>query len=86
MSWMVVYDKLTGKQKNFIKNEVNVSGNIWIKGYAGSGKSILLVHSIVDKIFQNPNASICVVVFTHSLIQMFTAGMKELGIPEKMFI
>lgn len=83
MSWMVVYDKLTGKQKNFIKNEVNVSGNIWIKGYAGSGKSILLVHSISDKILQNPNSSICVVVFTHSLIQMFRAGMKELRIPEK---
>lgn len=82
-NWMVTNDKLTEKQKNFIENEVNVSGNIWIKGYAGSGKSILLVHSISDKILQNPNSSICVVVFTHSLIQMFTAGMKELGIPEK---
>jgi len=82
-NWMITEDKLSVKQKDFINSEKMIDKNIWIKGFAGSGKSVLLVHSIANKILQNSNISICVVVFTHSLIQMFTAGMKELNIPEK---
>jgi hypothetical protein len=82
-SWMIASDKLDAEQKHFIFEESKNKENIWIKGFAGSGKSILLVHSIVEKIRENPDVSICVVVFTHSLIQMFTVGMEELKIPYK---
>lgn len=82
-SWMIASDKLDAEQKHFIFEESKNEKNIWIKGFAGSGKSILLVHSIVEKIRENPDVSICVVVFTHSLIQMFTVGMEELKIPYK---
>ena len=83
MSWMIKASQLDEEQNQFIFEKARSKDNIWIKGFAGSGKSVLLVHTIVDKIHENPNVSICVVVFTHSLIQMFSAGMKELGIPEK---
>ena len=82
-NWMIKADKLDEDQKQFIFEKAKSKENIWIKGFAGSGKSILLVHTIVDKLKENPNATICVVVFTHSLIQMFTAGMQELGISDK---
>ena len=82
-NWMIASDKLDAEQKHFIFEESKNGKNIWIKGFAGSGKSILLVHSIVEKIRENPDVSICVVVFTHSLIQMFTVGMEELKIPYK---
>ena len=82
-NWMIEATKLDEEQKQFIFEKVKTKDNIWIKGFAGSGKSILLVHTIVDKIKENPNTTICVVVFTHSLIQMFTVGMKELKIPDK---
>lgn len=83
MSWMITADKLVEEQRHFIFNTTREKDKIWIKGFAGSGKSILLVHTIQDKIKENPNVSICVVVFTHSLIQMFSAGMQELKIPYK---
>lgn len=80
MSWMIKSDKLDVEQKHFIFEEVSTGKNIWIKGFAGSGKSVLLVHAIIEKLKEDPNSSICIVVFTHSLIEMFNLGMNELGI------
>jgi len=81
--WMVNASQLVEEQEHFIFEISKKENRIWIKGYAGSGKSVLLVHTIDDKIRENPNLSICVVVFTHSLIQMFRAGMQELGITNR---
>lgn len=79
MAWMVKYDKLDDDQKDFVDNEINSKGNIWIKGFAGSGKSVMLIHALRKKMASSPNAKVCVVVFTHSLIDMFKTGMAELG-------
>lgn len=79
MGWMVRYDKLDDDQKNFVDNEINNKGNIWIKGFAGSGKSVMLIHALRKKIKSNPDSKVCIVVYTHSLIDMFKSGMNELG-------
>ena len=76
---MIEYDRLDSDQKDFVDTEINNDGNIWIKGLAGSGKSILLIHALRKKLHENPNARVCIVVFTHSLIDMFKTGMAELG-------
>lgn len=76
---MVEYDKLDDDQKDFVDNEINSKGNIWIKGFAGSGKSVMLIHALRKKLDSRPNAKVCIVVFTHSLIDMFKTGMAELG-------
>ena len=81
MAWMIKYDKLDDDQKDFVDKEINNTGNIWIQGFAGSGKSVMLIHALRKKIDKNPHASVCVVVYTHSLIDMFKTGMKELGMP-----
>ena len=81
--WMVPLDKLIEEQKHFINAEMLKGKNQWIRGFAGSGKSVLLVHGIYDLVIKNPNIRICVVVFTHSLRQLFTAGFQELKIPNK---
>lgn len=81
MSWMIKYDKLDDDQKDFVDNEINKTGNIWIKGFAGSGKSVMLIHALRKKIEQKPNAKMCIVVYTLSLVDMFRTGMKELGMP-----
>lgn len=81
--WMVNASQLVEEQEHFIFEIAKKENRIWIKGYAGSGKSVLLVHTISDKIRENSKLSICVVVFTHSLIQMFKAGMQELGIENR---
>lgn len=81
MAWMIKYDKMDDDQKDFVDNEINAKGNIWIKGFAGSGKSVMLIHALRKKMDSNPNANICVVVYTYSLIDMFITGMEELGMP-----
>ena len=78
MAWMIKEDKLDPDQKDFINNESKKPGNIWIKGFAGSGKSVLLVHSLMDILKKEPSAKVVIVVYTHSLIDMFKTGLKEL--------
>lgn len=80
MAWMIREDQLDPDQKDFINNESKKTGNIWVKGFAGSGKSVLLVHSLKDILRKEPNAKMVILVFTLSLKDMFETGMKELGL------
>ncbi|MBP8993960.1 MAG: hypothetical protein KBG30_09125 [Bacteroidales bacterium] len=84
MAWMIREDQLDPDQKEFINVESKKIGNIWVKGFAGSGKSVLLIHSLKNVIQKEPNAKIAVVVYTHSLIDMFKTGMQELNLPNSI--
>lgn len=77
---MIKSDKLDYDQNKFINEESKRSGNIWIKGFAGSGKSVLLVHTLKDLLDKKPNAKVLIVVYTLSLVDLFKTGLKELGI------
>jgi len=81
MAWMIREDQLDPDQKDFVNIESQKSGNIWVKVFAGSGKSVLLVHSLKNVLNKQPNAKIAIVVYTRSLIDMFKTGMKELNLP-----
>ena len=81
MSWMIRADQLDNEQEHFVFEEVKDKGNKWLQGFPGTGKSVLLIHLILDKIEEDPNIFICVVVFTNALKDMFSAAMKESGIP-----
>jgi superfamily I DNA/RNA helicase len=77
MSWMVKYEKLDEDQKYFVDN-INKEDNIWLQGFAGSGKSIMLIHALEKKLKENSNTKVCIVVYTRALIDMFKMGMTEL--------
>ncbi len=81
MSWMIRADQLDNDQNNFIFHEVPKGDNKWLMGLPGTGKSVILIHLILDKIEENSNVFICVVVFTHALRDMFIAAMEEAKIP-----
>lgn len=81
MEWMIRYDKLDDDQKDFVDKEIDGTGNIWIQGFAGSGKSVMLIHALRKKLQEQPRANVCMVVFTHSLIDMFKTGMNKIGMP-----
>ena len=51
------------------------NSNIFIKGYAGCGKSVLLVHTLIKEKEKNPNAKIIIVTYTHALIDMIKDGI-----------
>ncbi len=81
MAWMIREDQLDPDQKEFINVEAQKTGNIWIKGFAGSGKSILLVHALKTILEKQPNAKVAIVVYTNTLVDMFKTGIKELNLP-----
>lgn len=79
MAWSIRENKLDDQQRDFVDN-VNINQkNIWIKGFPGSGKSILLAYTIQKTKRSTPGASVVLVVFTQSLIEMFKAAFKEMG-------
>lgn len=81
---MIREDQLDPDQREFVNVESKKSGNIWVKGFAGSGKSVLLIHSLKNIIQKEPNAKVAVVVYTRSLIDLFRAGMQELNLPSSI--
>ncbi|OFQ08377.1 hypothetical protein HMPREF2955_03215 [Prevotella sp. HMSC073D09] len=60
--------------------------NQWIQGFAGSGKSVLLAYAAKTILAKKPNARILVIVFTQSLVEMFKADFKEIGLEKKISI
>ena len=79
MGWFIPENKLDPQQNGFLERKNIDTGNYWIKGFPGSGKSVLLAYSLKKIRAKNPNASIAVVVFTHSLIAMYKAALVEGG-------
>lgn len=76
--WFVPEDRLNPDQQRFLR-DVNINQqNIWIKGFAGSGKSILLVHVAKKILATKPNARIALIVYTQSLVEMFKTALREL--------
>ena len=80
MAWLVPENKLDAQQRLFLDSEAIFKQNVWIKGFAGSGKSILILYSVKKILTRNSEAKLLLVVFTHSLIKMFTAAFEEMGL------
>ena len=49
----------------------------WIQGFAGSGKSVLIIHAVQRILAENPDANVCVAVYTHALKQLLASGLAE---------
>ena len=78
--WFVPEDRLNPDQQRFLRDVDINRQNIWIKGFAGSGKSILLVHVAKKILATKPNAKIALIVYTQSLVEMFRTALRELRI------
>ncbi|GJQ31275.1 MAG: hypothetical protein HBSAPP04_01140 [Ignavibacteriaceae bacterium] len=48
MNWLVPYDRLDNEQRGVLQSfQAQPKKNLWITGYAGSGKSVLLIHILL---------------------------------------
>lgn len=84
MKWLVDYGILDDQQKNFVDNVDIDQQNIWIKGFPGCGKSVLLAYVFRRIINKNPKPRVVVVLFTHALIAMYEAAFQEMGLKAKI--
>lgn len=78
MGWMIEERRLDDFQVSVLQQCGNLTvRNHWIQGFAGSGKSVLLVHIVQRLLAEKPNLKPCVAVFTHALKDMINTGFKE---------
>lgn len=75
MKWFKEYAELDPEQRDFVDSKFSENKNYWIQGHAGSGKSVLLVHSLIKAYNNNPNLKVCFVLYTHALIDMIKTGI-----------
>lgn len=80
MKWLPGENDLVKEQSDFRKMVWAESGNIYISGFPGSGKSVCLLYAVKTIRDKEPEASIIFVEFTHSLIKMIEAALHELGL------
>jgi len=78
MQWMVTYNRLGERQLHVLDECLeNKNKCHFIYGFAGSGKTVLLLHAIKEFRDKNPQGSVCVVVFTHALIDLIKTGIPD---------
>lgn len=76
-SWIIRRDKLDPEQRSIVDAPIN--NNMWISGFAGSGKSVILVHKAITILDRNPDAKVLFVVYTQSLVDLFRTGLATLN-------
>lgn len=80
MAWIIPENKLDAQQRDFLDNMDINKRNVWIKGFAGSGKSVLLVYTAKRIKSRSSSSNVILIVFTRSLVAMFKAAFRELGL------
>jgi superfamily I DNA/RNA helicase len=78
MRWMVPERRLDESQLAILRECGTWRGaNDWIQGFAGSGKTVLLVHLVGRILAQHANASLCVATYTHALRDLIETGFED---------
>lgn len=76
MEWMVPLRRLDEAQQNVLRQCANIGDQPkWVEGFAGSGKTVLLVHAIQSYVQKNPDRRVCIVVFTRALMDLISSGL-----------
>lgn len=76
MEWMVPLRRLDEAQQSVLRQCGGIADKPkWIEGFAGSGKTVLLVHAIQSYVQRNPDSKVCIVVFTHALKELMRTGI-----------
>lgn len=77
MTWIVPQTRLGDQQQQVLNALLRGGDSHWIRGLAGSGKSVILVHSLNEALARHPGATACIVVYTHALKDMLKSGLRD---------
>lgn len=76
---MVPKRKLDEDQRSFLQKCGGLKGDhVWLRGFAGTGKTVLLVQFVKEVLALEPDARVCIVVFTHALKDLIATGLEGL--------
>lgn len=78
MKWMVPINQLDATQERAISEIVdNILDDHLVRGFAGSGKTIVLTH-VLERLAALPSRrSVCFATYTHALKDMVSSGLTE---------
>lgn len=79
MSWMVRRHQLDANQILAI-DLVLTEGNYFVKGEAGTGKSVVLAHAAMLYKRQHPESRICALTYTNALVACLDEGLDGKGV------
>lgn len=79
MSWMVTRHQLDAAQIRAIDLVLD-EGNYYVKGEAGTGKSVVLAHAAMLYKRQHPEAKICALTYTNALVACLNEGLDGKGV------
>lgn len=82
MRWWIDFSKLSPRQHNIIaaiRNNPNQSH--WVQGFAGSGKTLVLLHVMEQIAALYPSASLCYITYTNTLVALVrtTPGYEKIA-------
>ena len=84
MKWFVQYDQISLKQRALIDIYVVASkSNFWIRGFAGSGKTLIMTHAMERIKIEKPEAKVAFLTFTHALTDLVNHGFSREGDSEQ---
>jgi Ni2+-binding GTPase involved in maturation of urease and hydrogenase len=76
MKWMVSINDLDAVQARAIESIIdNQDENHWVKGFAGSGKTIVLTHVLERLATAKPPVKVCFTTYTHALKDLVESGL-----------
>lgn len=77
MPWICPYNSLDLEQRSVLDKLLNATNSQWVRGFAGSGKSVLLILALGELLKTKPGATACVIGYTHSLNDMLRSGLPD---------
>lgn len=82
MNWLIPQNELDREQRRFLDEFINRNDNELVIGFPGSGKTMLLYYAALKIREQKPGAKILFVEFTHSLMDMIEAALREMHVSD----
>ncbi|MDG4945730.1 AAA family ATPase [Weeksellaceae bacterium KMM 9713] len=85
MSILIPYNQLSEEQKGVIRRISRETGNLFVEGPPGSGKTLISLYTISD-IVKESNVRPLLMMYNHSLFGFLSSALSSLGIRDNLTI
>ena len=82
---LIPYQQLSEEQKGVIRRISRETGDLFVEGPPGSGKTLISLYTLVD-IVRDSNIRPLLLIYNHSLFGYLSTALKELGIQDNLTI
>ncbi|SNR32508.1 Part of AAA domain-containing protein [Lutibacter agarilyticus] len=85
MSILIPYNQLSNEQKGVIRRISRETGNLFVEGPPGSGKTLISLYTLRDMV-ESSNVRPLLMMYNHSLFGYLSSALSELGIRDNLTI